>query len=215
VRFLDRKEAGIFLAKKLKKYTKENTIVFAIPRGGVVVAFEISKKLGAPLNLIITRKIGHPNNPEYAFSAISESGYVIDREKQTDPINTAWLTREIEKEKEEASRRRKKYFPHVYKSPVTDKVAILVDDGVATGYSIRAGIAELRMKNPRKIIVAVPVVPLSTEKIIKKEADEIVALERPSDFNFLGSVGAYYESFPQVGDEEVVDILKQYRNEQK
>ncbi len=204
--FRDRTEAGLRLAKKLAKYKNQNPVIYALPRGGVVLGVEIAKTLGAPLDLIISRKIGHQFSPEYAIGAVAEDGHTIFNEAEKEQADPKWLEEKIKAEQLEAKRRREKYLRG--KAPIDAKgrTAILVDDGIATGLSIFLAIEELRHQKPEKIIVAVPVVPLDTAEKIKKKVDELVALEIPE--NFLGAVGSYYENFPQVEDSEVIKIFQ-------
>ncbi|MEX2013080.1 MAG: phosphoribosyltransferase family protein [Candidatus Levyibacteriota bacterium] len=211
MRFRDRTEAGQLLAQKLKKYIGKDVVVYALPRGGVVTAVEIAKELHAPLDLIITRKISHPHSPEYAIAATAENGHIVGTRRELLEIDEEWLEGEIERQRKEAARRRKNYLHGREILSPQGKIAILVDDGVATGLTLRVGILELKHRNPSKLIVAVPVVPKSTAKILEKEADELVALEIPTDDNFLGAVSAYYESFPQVEDEEVIKTLDEHK----
>ncbi len=204
--FKDRTEAGLRLAKKLSKYKNQNPIIYALPRGGVVLGAEIAKTLGAPLDLIITRKIGHQFNSEYAIGAVAEDGHTIFNEAEKEQADPKWLEEKIKAEQLEAKRRREKYLRGKVPIDVKGRTVILVDDGIATGLSIFLAIEELRHQKPGKIIVAVPVVPFDTAEKIKKKVDELVALEIPE--NYLGAVGSYYESFPQVEDSEVIKILK-------
>lgn len=213
--FKDRTEAGKLLAEKLAMYKNANTVVYAIPRGGVVPAVEIARHLFAPLNLIITRKIGHPYNPEYAIAAIAENGYIVGSRNELENIDPYWLKQAIEKQKEEVKRRKVIYGADKESIDLTNKTAILVDDGIATGLTTRAAIRELRHKNPQKIIVAIPIIPQETFHILQQEADEVVSLDIPSTDIFLGAVGAYYESFPPVEDNEVITLLTSYKKMQE
>lgn len=212
MRLRNRQQVGKLLSRKLKKYIDKDVVIYAIPRGGVVTANEIAKKLKCPLDLIITRKIGHPQNIEYAIAAISENGHIVSAKEELKTVNQNWLREKIEEASIEAKRRRVIYLSGQKGISSHAKIAILVDDGVATGLTLRAGIMELKLQKPRKIIVAVPVISQSIAKIIKVEADELVALTISPDNIFLGGVGAYYDEFPQVTDEEVKEILKS-RNE--
>lgn len=205
--FENRAQAGKLLAKALKTYRGKDVVVYALPRGGVVTGLEIAKYLHAPLDLIITRKIGHPYQSEYAIAAITENGDIIGDKKELAQINTSWLHAAIKKEKEEIKRRRHTYMKDRKRISAKGKLAIVVDDGVATGLTLRAGIKQLQRQHPQKIVIAVPVLPQSVTRILKREVNELVALEIPSDDVYLGSVGAYYDSFPQVSDEEVIDLL--------
>lgn len=209
--FQDRKEAGKLIARLLKKYKNENVVVYALPRGGVVTAVEVAKFLHVPLDLIITRKIGHPKQEEYAVAATGESEYVIGSKKEIKGIDRGWLNSAIEKQKLEIVRRKLKYLEGRSDSSARGKIAILVDDGIATGLTMRAAIAELKHRKPKKIIIAAPVVPQKTAEILSKESDTLVALEVAPESKFRGAVGAYYNQFPQVQDEEVVKILSEYK----
>lgn len=203
--FQDRSQAGEKLAKVLKKYHGKNAVVYALPRGGVVVGAEIANALHLPLDLVVTRKIGHPFQPEYAIAAVSENGELIVNQQEVSLIDKDWFAQEVAKEIAEAKRRRKKYSSHDFLSPA-GKIVILVDDGIATGLTMLAAIKELRRYAPKKLVVAVPVSPTDSAEIIRKQVDELICLN--IDPEYLGSVGAYYSTFPQVEDEEVVEILK-------
>lgn len=213
MRFKQRSEAGRLLAQALKNYKDKNVVVYALPRGGVITAVEIARFLHAPLDLIIIRKVGHPQQPEYAIAAVAEDGHLLGSERELATVNQRWLKQEIAKQRKEARRRREAYLSNKPEIPATGKIAILVDDGVATGLTMRVAILELKHRHPEKIIVAVPVAPLSTANLLKAEAGEIVALEIPADKNYLGAVGAYYEDFSQVEDAEVITALKCYEAE--
>lgn len=199
--FKDRSDAGKQLAHILNQYEGQDVIVYALPRGGVVVAKEIASALHAPLDLIFARKIGHPLNPEYAIGAISESGIVCGVES----IESEWLKEQKAHQLREIKRRRLLYLRNRPSMDPKNKIAILVDDGVATGLTMEAGILELRSMHPKKIIVAVPVAPRDTFDRLKSLADEAVGIEIANDF--LGAVGAYYEEFSQVEDSEVVSYF--------
>ncbi|MDP3244502.1 MAG: phosphoribosyltransferase family protein [bacterium] len=203
--FKDRRDAGKKLAEALKKYKNApDTIVLALPRGGVVTGYEITKALNLPLDIVVPRKIGAPSNPEYAVGAITETGQAILNEEEIKDIEKEWLEKEKEKEKKEAQRRLMVYRtgpPLVIKG----KTVIIVDDGVATGYTMRAAIASIKIRKPAKIIAAVPHGASDSIKLIKKEADEVVCLFAPV---WYGAVGSFYENFPQTTDEEVIKLLK-------
>lgn len=205
--FKDRVDAGKRLAHTLKKYKGKDVVIYALPRGGVVTAKEISKYLQVPLDLIITRKIGHPQSPEYAIAATAENGHILGEKGEIESVGREWLEKEMKKEKLEAKRRREKYLQKRETIDVKGKVAILVDDGIATGLTMRVAIMELKHRKPKKIVVAIPVIPIGTAEILGKEADEVVALDISPENEFLGAVGAYYEEFPQVSDEEVIQLL--------
>ncbi len=204
--FKDRAEAGEKLAQELLKYKDENSIVYAMPRGGVVLGNAVAKKLSAPLDVVIAKKISHQFDPEYAIGAVSEDGHTIFNEEEKKQVDQKWLASEIKAKQNEAIDRRKKYFGDKPITPAQDKTAIIVDDGIATGLTMELAISEIKHLNPKKIVAAIPVVPFETAEKLKKEVDELVALD--IDKNYLGAVGAYYEFFPQIEDEEVIKIVK-------
>lgn len=207
--FFDRKEAGQKLAKAISNrrfaITKENAIILALPRGGVIVGQEVSEKLGIPQDLIVVRKIGYPGNPEYAIGAVGESGkLVMGNELIRNEVSQAYLKNEIKKEKEEIKRRLGEYRGDREPPDLKDKIVILVDDGLATGLSMQAAIKEVKGKNPAKIIVAIPVAPKETIEKFKKEVNQIICLFTPEPFFAIGN---FYTKFDQVTDEEVKKIL--------
>lgn len=204
--FKNRKIAGQKLADRLLKYTNGKVVILALPRGGVIIANEIAKAIKAPLDLIITRKIGHPLDPEYAIGAITEEGHLLGNISELAAVNQDWLKGEIENQKHEAKRRRKKYLKNMTRPDLENKVIIIVDDGIATGYTMEAAIYQAKTYKPQKIIIAVPVMPPDFAQKIKPEVDELVAATIP--MYFLGAISAYYEEFPQVSDEEVIELLK-------
>lgn len=206
--FKDRVEAGIKLAERLKDYINKDVVVYALPRGGVVTGIEIAKKLNAPLDLVIVRKIGHPNNSEYAIAAIAEDGHTTGNEDEISSIDQNWFKKESEKEQNEAKRRREVYLSGKKRILATGKIAILVDDGIATGLTMEAAIKEIKHQNPAKIILAVPVIPKESAEELEKKVDEIVGLDIAD--NFLGAIGAYYEQFPQISDAQVISLLKDH-----
>lgn len=205
MRFKDRVDAGKKLAQALEKYKERNVVVYALPRGGVLTAYEVSKYLSAPLDLIIIQKIGHSYSPEYALGAVTENGHNIYNEKDIQTTDKQWLKNEVENQRKEAKRRRKIYCKGRKPISAKDKVAILVDDGVATGLTMKAGIQELKLQQPKKIIVAVPICPKDFEQEMIKEGCKLAALDIPT--HYLGAVGLYYDYFPQITDDEVVNIM--------
>ena len=199
--FHDRKEAALLLVTKLKKYKNEDCIVLGIPRGGVPVAYIIAKELNLPLDIVLTRKIGHPMNKEYAIGAASIDDYFIEEEE--------YVTDEYIKETVKLVQNRLKEMQVKFKGSseildVKDKLVLIVDDGIATGNTIIAAIRLLRKSIPNKIIVAVPVSSSSAMERISKEADEVISILVPYDFH---GVGQFYESFETVSDEEVKNYL--------
>jgi predicted phosphoribosyltransferase len=205
MRFEDRIEAGRLLAERLQKYRNQPTVVYALPRGGVVMGAEIAQRLGAPLDLVIPRKVGHPSNPEYAVCAITEDGQLFCNQAEADRLGEAWLKQAAAKEQAEARRRRQLYLDGRPPVPVEGKTAIIVDDGVATGLTMLAAIQEVKARRPARIVVAVPVIPADIAAQLAEEVDEIVALDIPEYYR--GSVGSYYREFNQVEDEEVIELM--------
>lgn len=207
--FENRKEAGKLLAKKLAKYkNNKNVIVYALPRGGAIIGDTIAKYLSCPLDLIITRKIGHPSNPEYAIAAIAENGKLLVEEADTADVDKKWLSEEIERQREEIQRRKQEYVEGRDMIDPTGKIAILTDDGIATGLTIKVGVEELKKHHPKKIIIAVPVAPESSVSELLHVADEVVTLDTPL---FFGAIGSFYREFGQVEDSEVKEIMGRHR----
>lgn len=204
--FENRLDAGKKLVKLLGKLSGKEVVVYALPRGGVIVGAEIAKSLGAPLDLIITRKIGHPYQKEYAIGAVAENGHSVFDEQILN-IDEDYLISEVTKQKEEAKRRRQIYLAD--RKPVSSKgkIAVLVDDGIATGLTMKAAIRELKVhQQPAKIIVAVPVAPPTMVEELRKMGAELIAIDIPKDF--LGAIGAYYGDFSPVSDENIIKIMK-------
>ncbi|MFZ2202275.1 MAG: phosphoribosyltransferase family protein [Microgenomates group bacterium] len=207
MRFKDRREAGVLLANKLAGYKGKEAVIYAVPRGGVVLGYEISKALQTPLDLVITRKIGHPANPEYAVCVVAENHDLLCNPAEKEALDPKWLDKAVEAERQEAIRRRKVYLGDRARPDATGKTAIVVDDGVATGMTFLMALREARHLKPAKLVAAIPVLPAEMLEKIKKEADEVVYLDAPTDF--AGAVGAYYDQFPQVSDDEVIRLLKE------
>lgn len=205
MRFKDRVDAGRRLAKALENYRGKDVVVYALPRGGVVLGYEIARALSAPLDLIITRKIGYPGNPECALCAVSEEGRMICDRSGISPISDDWIKSEAQKEIMEAKRRRETYLAGRHPLPAEEKVAIVVDDGVATGLTLLLAVQVLRDRHPRKVVVAVPVASEDAVEKLREVADELVVLEVPP---YFAAVGAYYQQFPQLTDEEVKVLMR-------
>lgn len=210
--FSDRTEAGKRLAGRLVDHRgSANTVVLGLPRGGVVPAFEVAKDLHLPLDVIIVRKIGFPGSPEFAIGAVSESGMVMMNSSIVSAyrIDDEYIEKEIELKKDEIARRAALYRNGKGMRDIRNKTVILVDDGVATGASMKASIKAVRKAGPARIIVALPVAPPSTMREIEEMAEEVICLEVHEDF---GAVGNYYEDFSQVSDEQVVELLQRARD---
>lgn len=204
--FQNRSDAGKQLAERLRQYKGANAVVLALPRGGVVVGYEVARLLGLPLDIVAARKIGHPQHPEYAICATDEKGTLLCNEAEAELVDQDWLSGEIEQQKKEVARRIKVYRGGKKSTQVTNKVAIIVDDGIATGLTMRLAIKAVKEQKPDRIIIAVPVAPSDTVREIRREADEIIVLEPPKDF--MGAIGAHYQEFEQVEDEEVIRLLQ-------
>jgi len=205
--FLNRQEAGEKLALKLKKYQDNpQTIILAVPRGGVVVGYELAKRLNLPLDIIITRKVGAPGNPEFALGAVTQEGQLILNKETLNYYNldSDYLKKEAERQIQEIKRRLKKYRGAKPLVNLKDKIVIIVDDGIATGASIKAAIYSIKSQKPKRIILAIPVGPKETIEELRKEVDKIVCLKEPVIFF---AVGQFYQSFEQVSDEEVKKLL--------
>lgn len=202
----NRAEAGNILADRLVAYKNAlNTIVLALPRGGVPVAYEISLKLNLPLDLIIVRKLGYPGYEEYAMGALTFGEIILINPEIMNKVDieAADIQAVINKEKQEYCRRNKVYRHNKPMPVLKNKRVILVDDGVATGSSILAAILALNSLNPKEIILAVPVLPLEVLENLKLRVKKIFYLYTPEPFQ---SVGLWYEDFSQTSDEEVVDL---------
>lgn len=208
--FKNRQDSGAKLARKLDKYRgNSDTFVLGLPRGGVPVAQKVADYLDAPLDVYIVRKLGVPGQEELALGAIAGGGERVLNEKivQQLDISEETINNIAERERQELERRKKLYQSGAHKASYAGKIAILVDDGLATGASMRAAIQALETHNPQKIIVAVPVAPPETCDDISQIVDEMVCLETPPDFS---GVGAWYRDFSQTTDEEVREILQEY-----
>lgn len=209
--FANRSEAGRSLARRLTRYANRNdVIVMGIPRGGVPVAFEIAEALHVRLEVFLLRKLGVPGYEEFAFGAIASGGVrVLDREI----IRGLRLSaRDVEtvtaREEEELKRREIAYRGDRPAPSVAGQIVILVDDGIATGASLLAGIRALRQLRPAKIILAVPVAPPETIERLAYEVDEVVCVTMPHPFR---AVSLFYDDFPQLSDEEVLQLLTAYQ----
>lgn len=197
----DRKEAGLLLSEKLEKYQDTDTLILAVPRGGVPIGYEIAKNLNLQLDIILSKKIGHPLNKEFAIGAVSLDSLLIDLHPE---VSQAYIESEIKYLRELLQEKYALYMGNRKPIDVKGKNVIIVDDGIATGNTLLACINMLRKNNPKKIIVAVPVVPADMVPIFKQKADEFIYLMAPIDF---GGVGRFYENFEQVNDDEVIRML--------
>lgn len=206
--FKNRREAGRKLAEKLKKYAgQKDVLILGLPRGGVIVAAEVASSLQSHLDIVAPRKLGAPDNEELAIGAVSEDGRPILDENiiKMLAVSKKYLKEQIKKAKAESERRLKLYRGDRQKLKIKNKTVIIIDDGIATGATMRAAITSCRKKQAKKIIVAVPVSARDTFKKIKEEADEVISLQLPI---YFGAVGQFYKEFPQTEDREVIKILQ-------
>ncbi|XUM24604.1 phosphoribosyltransferase [Bradyrhizobium oligotrophicum S58] len=209
--FQNRTDAGRQLAEALLKYKGRHPVVLALPRGGVPVAAEVAAALNAPLDLLLVRKIGLPGQPELAMGAIADDEGMTTMRNQ-DVIELSGVTSEefevvCSKERAEIERRRKRYLGDRARAEVKGQVAIIVDDGVATGATTLAAIKAVRKQDPKELVLAVPVAPLDTIGKLHAEVDAVVCLHEPQEF---GAIGYFYRDFHQVSDDEVIATLRQF-----
>ncbi|AFU58339.1 putative phosphoribosyl transferase [Candidatus Nitrososphaera gargensis Ga9.2] len=205
-KFRDRVDAGNLLAERLAKTSHTHVIVLGIPRGGVILANIVAKKLGADFDIVIPRKLGAPGNEELAIGAVMEDGtsyinrYIVDALR----ISQDYVESETARQAAEIRRRSAAYRkPGAYR--IAGKNTILVDDGIATGATVIASARWARKQSPSRLIVAVPVAPSQSVEALEQEADSVVVLATPRDFT---SVGQFYEEFAPVSDEQVMEIMR-------
>jgi putative phosphoribosyl transferase len=212
MRYANRQDAGQRLAKVLRRFMGKDVVVLALPRGGIVLGAEVSRELQAPLGLVLVRKIGHPAYSEYAIGAIAEGEKPVYNEQEVSEIDEDWLKKAEASARELIERRRKLYYGEDFIPPeVAGKVVIIVDDGIATGLTMEAAVRAIQNRQPKRVIVAVPVAaPESVDKL-ESIADKVVVLDKPGGFR--GAVGSHYLEFDQVNDEEVKTLLREVRDD--
>ncbi len=208
--FKNRVAAGRDLALALESYRGPATLVLGLPRGGVVVAAEVAQILGAELNAIVTRKVGAPGNPEYALGAVAEGGVVVlnDREIDEYGISRAFIQQEVNRQEEEIRRRVQLYRDGAPLPTMRDRPVLVVDDGVATGYTMLAALRAVKQQGAHPVVMATPVTPIGTLERLETECDNAVVLATPEPFY---AVGLFYEDFAQVSDRDVIRLLKAAR----
>jgi predicted phosphoribosyltransferase len=213
-RYKDRRHAGRVLAEALRKYAgRPDVVVLALPRGGVPVAYEVATRLGAPLDVFVVRKLGVPGHEEYAMGAIASGGVIVlDRAViQGLGIPSSAVEAAIAREQAELARREQLYRGGRPPLDVTGKTAILIDDGLATGSTMRAAVAGLRERGAQRIVVGVPIASPETCQELSGEVDDIVCAATPEPFV---AVGLWYENFEQTSDEEVRQLLEAAQRDQ-
>jgi predicted phosphoribosyltransferase len=213
MQFADRADAGRALADALSHLGgQDELLVLGLPRGGVVVAYEVAKALEAPLDVLIVRKLGAPQNPEFGFGAIASGGVRYLDDDTVRMLNLdEQVIRQVEAgERQELQRRSKAFRGDRPEPQIEGKVVIVVDDGLATGGTAKAAISAIRQGKPAKTVLAVPVAPPETVERIRRDVDELVCLFTPGHF---GAIGQFYRNFTQTTNEEVVELLNKAREE--
>lgn len=207
--FRNRIEAGFALAEKLKKYKNDPSVVLAVPRGGVPIAYIVSRELGFPLDILLTKKIGHPANKEYAIGAVSlTDSYIVPHPH----VSEKYIEAQIIRIREKLQEMYKRFMGDKEPENINGKTLIVIDDGIATGNTLIATINMLKKGKPGKIVIAVPVASFGPLQKLSREVDEVVCLWVPEDFF---GVGAFYEDFSQVSDEDVMHYLSKLREEKE
>ena len=205
--FTDRRQAAERLADALKKYKDDkNAVLLAIPRGALEIGEVLRNKLNLPLDIVVTKKIGAPGNEEFAIGVVDPEGNTICNEDNIAAygIPMSYVQDEAQRLKHVIKRRYEDYRGSAEPPEVKGKICIVIDDGIATGHTTEAAVQYLKHQKAGKVVLAVPVSASDTAEKLKKEADEFICLEKPSDFY---AVGQFYENFPQVSDEEAIRIL--------
>ena len=195
----------MLLASKLRKYQNQPGVILAVPRGGVPVAYEVAKELNLPLEVILVKKLGHPHNKEYAIGAVGlNDSFIVPHED----VTQFYINAQIQKVRSRLQEMKKKFMGDKEPEDLQGKTLIVVDDGIATGNTLFATVRILKKARPGKIIVAAPVVSKSAAELLSDEVDELITVLIPETFY---GVGAFYEDFTQVSDEEVIEYLDKLR----
>lgn len=211
--FVDRGDAGRQLATALKGYDGDDVVVLAIPRGGVILGYEVAQRLNARLDILVPRKLRAPKNPELAIGAVTEDDIVQLNARLVAYLNVSrrYIDAECALQRAEIRRRTAFYRGDSPFPTLTGRVIIIVDDGIATGSTIRAALTSVRTHAPRSMVLAVPVAPQSTIRELERDADRIVCLMTPEPFF---AIGQFYQAFPQTSDAEVTRLLRLNLSEQ-
>lgn len=209
--FENRTDAATQLADKLLSLKSEELVVLAIPRGGLPIGSVLAKTLGAPLDVVLTKKLGHPYQKEYAIGAVSLDGLILS---DAIGIPKEYIEEETARIREVLKQRHRQYYKNRFPENLRDKTIIVVDDGVATGNTLLVTIGLVKKQEPKKIIVAIPVAPPSAIKLLEStpDIDEVVCLQVPHNFH---AVGQFYEEFRQVSDQEAIRILEEANAQRK
>jgi predicted phosphoribosyltransferase len=214
--FLDREDAGRQLAEALASYKSKQPVVLALPRGGLPVAAQVASALNAPLDLVLVRKIGVPTQPELAMGAVVDGAAPIivrnDDVIRSVGVAGAEFNAACRDELAEFERRRKRYIGKRARAEIAGKTVIVIDDGVATGATMKAALRAIRQRGPAELVLAIPVAPPDAVRELRQEADALICLETPELF---GAIGFFYDDFRQVSDEEVIAILSRFPTEQR
>ena len=205
--FQNRRDAALQLADRLQRFLKENVVVLAIPRGGLPLGAIVAESLHAPLDVALSKKIGHPYNREYAIGAVSLDDIILSDSSRIDP---SYITEETETIRQKLRKRYNQYYQNSSPLDLKGKTVIIVDDGVATGNTIMITAQMVSKKHPEKVVVAIPVAPRSAIENMESSSyiDEVICLETPYNFH---AVGQFYDQFREVSDEEAIQLLEETR----
>lgn len=206
--FKDRTEAGKKLSEALQSYRGKDVVVLGIPRGGVVVANEVARSLDAPLDIVVSRKIEAPGEPEFALGAVTQEGEVIMDRQAAESLGATskYLDDQIRKKREEVKDRMQMLRGDAPYPKLEGKIVVIVDDGIATGSSVNAAVMSVRKRKPREIVVATPVAPQDAVETLSEDGTKVVSLETPKTFL---AIGEFYRNFEQVEDIEVKRIINE------
>ena len=208
--FKNRYDAAMQLAVELEKYRGRDAIVVAVPRGGVPIGYTVAKELGLPLEIILSKKIGHPYNPEIAIGSVTLHGAVID--DRVMDVDMDYIHRTADRILHDLKEKYKLYMGNRKPRDLKNKTVIVVDDGAATGNTLMATVRAMRKDKPKEIIIAVPVSPPDTANQLRSVSDDFICLSTPHEFY---GISRFYEDFSQVSDEEVIELLGNVNEKKK
>ncbi len=208
--FLDRYDAAKQLGRKLEKFKNKNAIIIAIPRGGVPLGYYLAKSLNLPLEIFLSKKIGHPNNAEFAIGSVTLNGAIINY--SSNDVSQDYIKKEIDRILKSLKEKFTLFMGNRKPTDLKNKTVIIVDDGIATGNTIQATVEEIKKNKPKEIIIAVPVAPHSATKKMSSIVNEFICLHSPEEF--MG-VGQFYQRFPQISDQEVIELLNNANKQQE